>query len=162
MNGLLLINLGTPDEPEPRAVRRYLREFLSDPRVLDINPIGRKALLNLVILPTRPKKSAAAYRKIWDRARGSPLLYHGVDLARAVAARLGGGWHVELGMRYQQPSLAHAMEKLRAANVERIVALPLYPQYPAASTGSSNQELNRIAAAHWVVPANRVARAFHG
>jgi ferrochelatase len=81
-HGLLLINLGTPDAPTPTAVRRYLREFLGDPRVLDMNAVGRFLLLNLIILPTRPKKSAHAYQAIWDATRGSPLLYHGQDLRR--------------------------------------------------------------------------------
>src|SRR5688572_29891490 len=98
--GLLLLNLGTPDAPEAGAVRRYLRQFLSDPRVLDMNPIGRSLLLNLVILPRRPRASAHAYAQIWDKERGSPLLYHSLDLARAVAERLGDRWVVELGMRY--------------------------------------------------------------
>ena len=88
-NGLLLINLGTPDEPTTPAVRRYLREFLGDPRVLDISAIGRAALLHLVILPRRPKQSAHAYRAIWDPERGSPLLYHSQDLAAAVQATFG-------------------------------------------------------------------------
>src|SRR5690606_27183520 len=105
MRGLLLINLGTPDEPTRPAVRRYLREFLSDPRVLDINPVARKLLLELVILPRRPAQSAAAYQQIWDE-RGSPLLYHSRDLAAAVAGRLGDGWQVELAMRYGTPSIA--------------------------------------------------------
>src|SRR5581483_6661063 len=85
--GLLLCNLGTPDAPTPSAVRRYLREFLSDPRVLDIHPIARWALLNLIILPTRPRKSAAAYQQIWGRdgdGPGSPLLRHSLDLTAAV------------------------------------------------------------------------------
>ena len=86
--GLLLLNLGTPDEPTAPAVRRYLREFLSDPRVLDINPVGRAALLNLVILPRRPAQSAEAYRKIWDPTRGSPLLFHSQDLTERVAGAL--------------------------------------------------------------------------
>src|SRR5512133_1422854 len=103
MTGLLLCNLGTPDAPTPGAVRRYLREFLSDPRVIDINPVGRWLLLNLIILPVRPRKSAEAYRKIWT-ADGSPLLRHGHDLVAAVRERLGEGWAVELGMRYGRPS----------------------------------------------------------
>ncbi len=86
--GLLLINLGTPDAPTTGAVRRYLREFLSDPRVLDINPIGRALLLNLIILPRRPAKSAHAYASIWDVKRGSPLLYHSRDLAAAVGGEV--------------------------------------------------------------------------
>src|ERR1700733_7340622 len=107
--GLLLINLGTPDEPTTPAVRRYLREFLSDPRVLDISAVGRSLLLNVVILPTRPAKSAAAYRSIWDPERGSPLLYHSRDLASAVATALGSAWHVELAMRYGRPSIPDAL-----------------------------------------------------
>ena len=98
--GLLLINLGTPDAPTTPAVRRYLHEFLSDPRVVDINAIGRALLLHLVILRSRPAKSAHAYRKIWDGTRGSPLLFHSEDLAAGVQARLGSSWQVELAMRY--------------------------------------------------------------
>src|SRR5262245_47728192 len=103
-HGLLLINLGTPDEPTTPAVRRYLREFLSDPRVIDINAVGRALLLHLFILPTRPSKSAHAYRSIWTE-RGSPLLFHSQDLADGVRAKLGDGWHVELAMRYGNPSI---------------------------------------------------------
>src|SRR3954469_7875906 len=108
--GLLLVNLGTPDAPTTGAVRRYLREFLSDPRVIDINPLGRWLLLNLLILPTRPAKSAHAYRAIWDATRGSPLLYHSLDLAAGVAKALGSDWHVELAMRYGKPTIASALE----------------------------------------------------
>src|SRR5687768_2374301 len=94
VTGLLLINLGTPDGPTTGAVRRYLREFLSDPRVIDLNPVGRALLLYLIILPFRPGKSAEAYRKIWTE-RGSPLLFHSLDLAAAVQQRLGEAWKVE-------------------------------------------------------------------
>jgi ferrochelatase len=151
VTGLLLCNLGTPDDPSPGSVRRYLREFLADPRVLDMNPVGRWALLNLVILPFRPRKSAAAYQKIWTE-RGSPLLTNTQDLAAAVGARLGDGWAVELGMRYQRPSIATALEKLHAAGADRIVVFPLYPQYSASSTGSSVQEIFRVASRPWVTP----------
>ncbi len=150
--GLLLINLGTPDEPTAPAVRRYLREFLSDPRVIDIHPIGRALLLELVILPFRPARSAQAYRKIWDPQRGSPLLYHSEDLARRVADRLGPGWRVELAMRYQSPSIASAVDRLVAARAAPIVVFPLYPQYSAAATGSTLEEVFRCASARWVVP----------
>jgi protoporphyrin/coproporphyrin ferrochelatase len=132
-------------------VRRYLGEFLADPRVLDINPVGRWALLNLVILPFRPRKSAAAYQKIWTE-RGSPLLTNGLDLVAAVRDRLGAGWAVELGMRYQKPSIASALERLRLAGADRVVVLPLYPQYAAASTGSSVEEIFRVASQPWVTP----------
>ena len=151
MTGLLLVNLGTPDDPSPKSVRRYLREFLADPRVLDINALGRWALLNLIILPFRPRKSAEAYQKIWT-TRGSPLLTNSEDLVVAVRERLGTSWAVELGMRYQNPSLAAAMEKLRAAGADRIVVFPLYPQYSASSTGSSVEEIFRLASQPWVTP----------
>lgn len=151
VTGLLLCNLGTPDDPSPGSVRRYLREFLADPRVLDINAVGRWALLNLVILPLRPRKSAAAYQKIWTE-RGSPLLAYSQDLVVAVRNRLGDGWAVELGMRYQRPSIASALERLRAAGADRVVVFPLYPQYAASSTGSSVEEVFRVAGQQWVTP----------
>jgi len=160
VTGLLLVNLGTPDDTSPAAVRRYLREFLSDPRVLDINPVGRWGLLHLFILPTRPRKSAEAYQKIWGE-RGSPLLFHGQDLAAAVRARLGDGWAVELGMRYQKPSLASALDKLHAAGADRIVVFPLYPQYSASSTGSSAEEVFRLAARPWVTPTLTFVEPFY-
>jgi ferrochelatase len=144
VTGLLLINLGTPDAPTPRAVRRYLREFLSDPHVIDINPVGRWLLLHLVILPFRPRKSAEAYRKIWSE-RGSPLLFHGRDLEAAVRARLGPDWTVALAMRYGAPSIADGLAALRAAGATRVVAAPLYPQYALSSTLTSRQLVERLA-----------------
>ena len=157
--GLLLINLGTPDAPTTPAVRRYLREFLSDPRVIDINPIGRALLLNLIILPFRPAKSAAAYQKIWDAETGSPLLSHSKALAAGVAARLGEGWKVELAMRYGHPSIADALERLRGC--ERIVVLPLYPQYAASSTSTSVARVMELATAAWDVAPLEIVPAFY-
>lgn len=159
-NGLLLINLGTPDEPTTAAVRRYLREFLNDPRVLDMNALGRTLLLEAVILPTRPKKSAHAYQQIWDATRGSPLLFHGHDLVAAVRERLGDGWHVELGMRYGNPPIAAALERLITAEVERIVVMPLYPQYASSSTGSTLEHLYKLAASRNNVPPLAVVPPF--
>ncbi len=161
MQGLLLVNLGTPEEPTPPAVRRYLRQFLSDPRVLDIHPVGRAALLNLVILPRRPAQSAEAYQKIWDPARGSPLLFHSQDLTGEVAARLGTGWEVELAMRYGNPSIESALERLRAAGADAIVVLPLYPQYAASSTGSTLEEIYRLAATRWNTPSLAAVPPFY-
>jgi ferrochelatase len=151
MTGLLLCNLGTPDAPTTKAVRRYLRQFLSDARVIDINPIGRWLLLNLIILPLRPRKSAEAYRKIWTE-RGSPLRWHCDDLVAGVRERLGPSWAVELGMRYQRPSIATALGKLRASGVDRVVVFPLYPQYAASTTGSTVAEVFRLAAQPWAPP----------
>jgi ferrochelatase len=160
MTGLLLCNLGTPDDPSPGSVRRYLRQFLADPRVLDINPVGRWALLNLIILPLRPRKSSAAYRKIWTD-RGSPLLWNSQDLTSAVRERLGAGWVVELAMRYQQPSMASALAKLRQAGADRVIVFPLYPQYAASSTGSTVEELFRVASRDWVTPSYSFVEPFY-
>jgi ferrochelatase len=150
--GVLLLNLGTPDSPSVPDVRRYLREFLQDPRVIDINPIGRWLLLNLFILPFRPAKSAKAYQSIWGE-RGSPLLFHSQDLAAGVARTLGPGYVVELAMRYGQPSIASALTKLRAADPRKIVVLPLFPQYSSAASGSALERVYELVRQEWNVPA---------
>ncbi len=134
--GLLLVNLGTPDAPSTAAVRRYLREFLSDPRVLDLPAPLRWLVLNLFILPFRPRRSARAYAKIWGE-RGSPLLFQGLDLAAKVQSRLAGAAAVKVAMRYGRPSIAEAMEAFHREGVRRIVLFPLYPQHSSAATGSS-------------------------
>jgi len=157
--GVLLINLGTPDGPETGPVRRYLHEFLGDPRVLDISPVGRAALLYGVILPTRPQKSAEAYRKIW-MPQGSPLLVFGRALSERLQDALGPGWAVELGMRYGNPSLGSALEKLRARGVRELTIVPLYPQYASSSTGSSLERVYQLVGAAWNVEAIRVLPPF--
>ncbi|MBW2289537.1 MAG: ferrochelatase [Deltaproteobacteria bacterium] len=134
--GVLLVNLGTPDSASTRDVRRYLRQFLSDPLVIDIPAFPRWLLLNLVILPFRPRKSAAAYAQIWTDA-GSPLKLHGERLRDDVAAMLGNDFHVELAMRYREPSIADAVARAQAAGVDRWVVLPLFPQYSTAATLSA-------------------------
>ncbi|MDQ3364403.1 MAG: ferrochelatase [Myxococcota bacterium] len=159
-HGLLLINLGTPDAPTTTAVRRYLREFLGDPRVIDINAVGRALLLNLVILPTRPAKSAHAYRSIWDPERGSPLLYHSQDLAAGVAAKLGDRWRVQLAMRYGKPSIADGLAALDRAQVDRIVVLPLFPQYATSSTGTAVARVMELASERWTMPSLDFVPAF--
>jgi len=148
--GLLLVNLGTPDSPRTPDVRRYLREFLSDPRVLDLHPVGRWLLLHLIILPFRPSKSAHAYQTIWT-ARGSPLLNNSQDLARAVEKGLAGEYEVELAMRYGNPSIASALEKLKARGVTRLLAMPLYPQNAASSTSSSLDRIYEVVRKGWEV-----------
>jgi protoporphyrin/coproporphyrin ferrochelatase len=133
--GVLLINLGTPDEPTPKAVGRFLREFLMDEFVVDLPLPLRWLLVNVLIVPRRRKQSAALYQKI-QTDRGSPLLMHTRDLTRAVATRLtskDGAYVVEFGMRYGNPSIESALSKLQAAQVERILVLPLYPQYATSS-----------------------------
>jgi len=159
-SGLLLVNLGTPDAPHTREVRRYLREFLSDPRVLDIPAWRRFIVLEAFILPFRPKASAEAYAKIWTE-RGSPLLFHTEDLAAKVRARVGDRAVVEVAMRYGRPSIGSALDRLRAAAVDRIVVFPLYPQYSSAATGSSVERVFEIAAARWNTPYLQVVPPFY-
>jgi ferrochelatase len=138
--GVLLINLGTPDSPETGDVRRYLAQFLSDPRVVEMPRLLWKIILHGIILHTRPKRSAEAYRKVWTEA-GSPLL----TISRCIAAGLQqqldaatpGAYTVELAMRYGNPSVASGLERLRQTNARRLIILPLYPQYSATTTGSA-------------------------
>ena len=160
MLGILLLNLGTPEAPTSPAVRRYLREFLSDPRVIDIHPVARKLLLELIILPTRPRKSAAAYAKVWT-TEGSPLLTFSRALEGRVREALGPGHLVELAMRYGQPSIAGALERLRAGGVTRLVVAPLYPQYSSAATGSSLEAVFAALSRQHVVTPVQVLPAFY-
>lgn len=139
-SGALLLNLGTPDSPSVADVRRYLRQFLSDPRVLDMPATLRWLFLHGVILPFRPKRTAAAYSKIWT-PQGSPLLVHTRALGAAVAAQLGERWEVAVGMRYGSPSIRSAVERLAAAKVARLVVIPLFPQFSEAATGSAIAEV---------------------
>ncbi|MBI5161269.1 MAG: ferrochelatase, partial [Micrococcales bacterium] len=152
MIGLLLVNLGTPASTSVGDVRRYLAEFLSDPRVIDLHPIARFLLLHLVILRTRPRRSAEQYRRIWTE-RGSPLLIHTRDLAAAAAERLGDGFAVAVGMRYGSPSIDAALGELEARGADAIVVLPLFPQYSSASWGSAAERVMTLAARRTVVPA---------
>lgn len=133
--GVLLANLGTPAAPERKPVARFLREFLSDPRVVDLPRYLWLPLLNLVIIPLRAGRSAAAYRQIWW-PEGSPLLVLTERLAARLRAGLAGRARVETGMRYGEPSIRTALEKLRAAGVEEVVILPMYPQFSGTTTAS--------------------------
>ena len=137
--GVLLANLGTPEAPTTAAVRRYLAEFLADPRVVDLPRWLWMPLLHGVILNVRPRRSAHAYAKIWT-PEGSPLLLHSRAQAEALAetleTRAPGRFRVALGMRYGSPSVASALQELAAANARRLLVLPLYPQYSAPSTAS--------------------------
>ena len=139
--GLLLVNLGTPDAPTTRAVRRYLAEFLSDPRVVEApRPLWWLALHG-VGLRIRPRRSAAAYARIWT-PQGSPLLVHSEALAqglqRRLAVRFGDRVLVSLAMSYGLPSIGSALEHLRRQNVRRLLVLPLYPQYSGTTTPGGN------------------------
>jgi protoporphyrin/coproporphyrin ferrochelatase len=157
--GVLLCNLGTPEAPRTAEVRRYLRQFLSDPRVLDIPAPVRKAVLELAILPKRPAISASAYEKIWTEA-GSPLLVNSRALTDAVGAKLPS-CKVVLGMRYGEPALDKAYAELVAAGCTRIVVVPLYPHYAASSTGSTLELVYAAASRPWNTPALSVVPPFY-
>lgn len=159
LTGLLVTNLGTPDAPTPSAVRKYLREFLGDPRVIEVNRALWAFVLNVIILPRRGKASAEAYEKVWDEKTGSPLLRWTQAVADGLSTRLGDGWRVEVGMRYGSPSLVDAIARLREAGCRRIVALPLYPQYSNTTTGTTQVRVAEIVssmrdqpAVAWVPP----------
>ncbi len=159
--GILLVNLGTPASPTKKAVRQYLKEFLDDARVIDL-PWGiRKALLHGFILPFRPAKSAQAYSAIWDKEQGSPLLFHSQAMALALQASLGEDYQVELGMRYGQPSISHAFEKLMDARCTHIIAIPLFPQYSSSANGSAMEKILTLAASKWNVPAITLRQNFY-
>lgn len=150
--GVLLVNLGTPDSPQTPDVRRYLNEFLTDGRVVDMPAAVRYPLFRGLVVPLRAPKSAKIYQQLWDAERGSPLLFHGLDLKEKVQAALGADYLVAFGMRYQKPSIQKALDELRAAAVERIVVLPLFPQYASASTGSVQEKVMDIVKDWWIVP----------
>lgn len=158
--GLLLINLGTTNSPRPGDVRRYLREFLSDPRVIDLSGWRRWLLLNLLILPFRPKQSGKAYAKIWSE-QGSPLLHHSQRFADGIRQRAGQGVQVEVAMRYGQPSIRAALDRFAGAGVDRIVVFPLYPQYSSAATGSTLEKVALEATRDAVVPCLQTVPPFY-
>jgi protoporphyrin/coproporphyrin ferrochelatase len=162
--GILLVNLGTPDEPTPSAVRRYLKQFLSDTRVVEIPKPIWWLILNLIILNVRPAKSAKKYASIWTKD-GSPLRIYTSRQAQMLRGFLGerikSPLKVEYAMRYGNPSMASAIEKLKAANCDNILVLPLYPQYAASTTASTMDELGRVLATMRNVPGIRFVRSFH-
>jgi ferrochelatase len=142
--GVLLVNLGSPDSPSVKDVRKYLSQFLNDPFVIDINPIARFFLVNFVIVPFRAKKSAKLYEHIW-RIEGSPLITHSVKQKKLLEKSLGNNYVVELGMRYQNPSIESAFKKLLDQKIDSIIVIPLYPHWASSSTESSILEVKRIA-----------------
>lgn len=139
--GVLLVNLGTPDAPTPDAVRRYLAEFLSDRRVVEIPPIAWKPILHGIILRTRPAKSAHAYAQVWTD-KGSPLAAITAGQAEALQARLGDGVKVDWAMRYGNPSIPSKLQAMKDGGCERILVAPLYPQYSGATTASVMDSLS--------------------
>ena len=142
--GVLLAQLGTPEAPTAAALRPYLREFLSDPRVVDLPRWRWLPILYLFVLTRRPSRSAALYRRIWT-PEGSPLLLHSRAQAVGLQERLGPGYLVALGMRYGQPTIAAAMQQLQEAGAEHLLVFPMFPQFSCATTGSIYDGVTRAA-----------------
>ena len=157
--GVLLINLGTPDAPEARAVRRYLAEFLSDPRVIEIPKLAWMPILHGIVLRTRPKKSAEAYNQIWTN-EGSPLRATAHRQAEALRKRLPDV-SVHYAMRYGHPGIAAALENMTREGCTRILVAPLYPQYSAATTATANDAVFGVLARMRWQPAIRTLPPFY-
>jgi len=158
--GILLINLGTPDSPSTQDVRIYLRQLLSCERVIDINPVARWFVLNLLILPFRPRKSAKAYKKIW-MDEGSPLLVFSEKLKTALLEEFAEkDIPIVLGMQCRKPSLKTAIGKLRGQNCDQIIVLPLYPQYASSSYGAAIEDLYKVVLNDWNIPYLRIIPPF--
>ncbi|HEX9707863.1 MAG TPA: ferrochelatase [Steroidobacteraceae bacterium] len=156
--GVLVVNLGTPDAPTPAAVRRFLAEFLSDPRVVDLPRLPWQLVLRGLILPFRPRRSARAYRQIWTAA-GSPLLTGTEALTRALARRLASlrpeAPAVAMGMTYGNPSIGEALQTLRAESADRLIVLPLFPQYSATTTAAALDRVE-VTLARWPSAPERI------
>jgi ferrochelatase len=153
-NAVLLVNLGSPDSPTPGDVYSYLTEFLNDPRVIDINWLGRKVLVNGIIVPFRHRKSAAVYQKLWT-PEGSPLIYYGERVTSLLQERMSkraDDTRVFLAMRYKNPSIESALTAIRKFNPDKILIIPLFPQYASASTGSVIDKCMRIMRDLYVFP----------
>ncbi|MCZ8134961.1 MAG: ferrochelatase [Porphyrobacter sp.] len=158
--GVLLVNLGTPDGPDPDSVRRYLKQFLSDTRVVEIPPIVWQLILRGIILNTRPQKSAKAYAKIWTE-RGSPLADITARQAEAMVGRFGESVQVDWAMRYGNPSIESRLGALMADGCDRILIAPMYPQYCAATTATVFDEVARVLAGMRWQPALRFVPPYH-
>ena len=158
--GILLVNLGTPDSPTWNGLRRYLNQFLTDRRVIDIPWLLRIILFKGIVVPIRSRRVSKLYKRLWTN-EGSPLKVFGNNIANSVQIQLGNNYHVELAMRYQNPSIDSALQKMRAENVNEIVVLPLFPQYASATTGSIFEEVMRIMKQKELIPSLRFINSYY-
>lgn len=158
--GVLILQLGTPKSPSTGDVRTYLRQFLMDGRVIDIPYIPRQILVNGIIANFRAPKSAKLYKEIWTE-QGSPLLIYGKEVKRKLQEKLGPGYLVDLGMRYQQPSIEIALEEFRKQKLHQIILLPLFPQFASSSTGSALQRAMEIIASWEVIPSIQAISSYY-
>ena len=157
---LLLVNLGTPDKPSYFSVFKYLRQFLMDGRVLNVNSILRYFLVNFYICPTRSFPTTKLYQQVWDDKKGSPLLYNTEKLSENVQKKLSN-YDVYFAMRYQNPSIENVLEQILEKNPDELIILPLFPHYAAATTGSVYEEISRLLSKKWVVPQVKFINQFY-
>jgi len=146
-----MVNLGTPKSPKTSDVRSYLFQFLNDKRVIDLPWLIRKILVNLIIVPFRAPKSAKVYKELWTD-KGSPIIYHTKSLKEKLQKKLGDDFYIEYAMRYKNPSLEKALNKLKVKNLNQIIIIPLFPQYASATNGSVIEEVMGIIKKWWVIP----------
>ncbi len=158
--GVLLLQLGTPDSPSVGDVRRYLRQFLMDYRVIDVPYALRQVLVNGIIANFRAPKSAKLYKEIWTE-QGSPLLIYGRSVQQKLQQELGPDFIVELGMRYRKPPIHEALQRLKDARVEQIILLPLFPQFASSSTGSALEESMRILSKWQYIPELKIISSYY-
>ncbi|MGB5848059.1 MAG: ferrochelatase [Ignavibacteriaceae bacterium] len=158
--GVLLINLGTPDSPSVKDVRKYLFEFLNDPRVIDIPAILRFFLVNFIIVPFRAPKSAKIYKDLWTED-GSSILIYGRSIQDKLQLALGNDFEVHLAMRYQNPGMDDILAKMEKKNYKKIIIIPLFPQYASASTGSAIDKAMKLISKWWVIPEIKIISQFY-
>lgn len=158
--GVLLVNLGTPDAPTKSAVKKYLIEFLTDGRVIDIPWIQRQLLVRGLIIPRRLQSSLKSYQAIWTK-EGSPLLVHSLKTVELLQASLGERYQVEIAMRYQSPSIASALRKFQANRIKELIILPLFPQYASATTGSIFEKIFQDLSSQLTIPKLTFIDQFH-
>ena len=164
---VVLVNLGTPDSPSVSDVRKYLFEFLNDPRVIDIPALARWILVNLIIVPFRAPKSAKIYRELWTNnglpggLSGSPILYYGKSVKEKLQNSLGNNFDVYLAMRYKNPSMEKVLSEIHKKNYEKIIVIPLFPQYASATTGSVIDKVMKLISEWWVIPEIKFISQFY-
>lgn len=158
--GILLVNLGTPDEPTRSAVYRYLKQFLLDPRVIDYPWLARNLLVRGIIVPFRSGKSAKLYQELWTE-NGSPLKFYGERVTERLRDLMGDEYEIELGMRYQNPSIESALNKLMQKQVSEITVFPMFPQYASATTGSVHDEVMRLLRKRDTIPTVKFINSYY-
>ncbi len=158
--GVLLVNLGTPDDPSTGSVRRYLRQFLLDARVIDIPKVLREFLVRFIIAPFRAPASAKLYKQLWTE-NGSPLKYYGIQVTDMLQEKIGDDYSVKLAMRYQSPSVESVLTQFQKENVDRLVVFPMFPQYASASSGSALQEVMDVISRWFTIPPVSFVSSYH-